>query len=197
MAKKKPNVLLVLGSPRKKSNSSMLAEQIAEGALAAGAEINALTLQSYDIAPCNACEACHSKKSKGCVIKDGMREIYPLVKKADAFVFASPIYWFGYSAQLKLFVDRCYALFDVGTFHSPFYGKPYALAFSYGADDPLEAGAGNAIRTFQEGFSDFLKARLVGSVYASAMEPGEVKKNKKALSKAYELGGKLLEEKRT
>ena len=192
MAKKKPNILLVLGSPRRNSNSTILAEHIAAGAKASGANIKSVTLQSYKISPCTACEGCHAKKSKGCVIKDGMQEIYPLVQKADAFVFASPIYWFHYSGQLKLFIDRCYALFNPATCRSPFSGKPYALAFSYGAADPFEAGTVNAIRTFQDGFTEFLKARPAGLVYASAMEAGEVKTNKDALSKAHEIGLGLL-----
>ncbi len=192
MAKRKPNVLLVLGSPRRNSNSTILAEHIAAGAKAAGANIKSVTLQSYKISPCIACEGCHKAKSKGCVIKDGMQEIYPLVQKADAFVFASPIYWFGYSGQLKLFIDRCYALFNPASCRSSFTGKPYALAFTFGAADPFEAGAVNAIRTFQDGFNSFLKAHPAGLVYASAMEAGEVKANKDALAKAHEIGSNLM-----
>ena len=192
MAKKKPNVLMVLGSPRRNSNSTILAEHIAAGAKAAGANIKSVTLQSCKIAPCTACEACHAKKSKGCAIKDGMQEIYPLVQEADAYIFASPIYWFNYSGQLKLFIDRCYALFSTETMRSSFTGKPYALAFTYGAEDPFESGCVNAIRTFQDGFDTFLKARLAGTVYASAMEAGDIKANDAILKKAQLIGSGLL-----
>ncbi len=189
---KKPNVLLVLGSPRKNANSSLLGERIAEGAESQGAKIKEIVLQDYEIRPCKACEGCHGKKMKGCVIKDDMRKIYPLVEEADAYIFASPIYWFHYSAQLKLFIDRCYALFNPSTLASPFGGKSYALAFAYGANDPFEAGCVNAIRTFQDGFSGFLKSKMAGAVYASAMEQGELKKDKEVLEKAFALGVELM-----
>jgi len=193
MGNKKPNVLLILGSPRKNSNSSLLGEKIAEGAESLGAKVKSIVLQDYEIKPCKACEGCHGKKMKGeCVIKDDMRKIYPLVQEADAYIFASPVYWFHYSGQLKLFIDRCYALFNPTTLASPFGGKPYALAFAYGASDPFEAGCVNAIRTFQDGFSGFLKARMAGAVYASAMEPGELKSDKEVLAKAFEVGVELM-----
>ena len=87
-------VLVILGSPRKKGNSSTLAARISRGAKSAGAEVETLFLQNLKISPCRGCDTCQKHDSKGCAIKDDMQEIYPKLIKADAWVIASPVYWF-------------------------------------------------------------------------------------------------------
>jgi multimeric flavodoxin WrbA len=94
------------------------------------------------------------------------------------------------SAQLKTFVDRCYAVYDSDTGNSAFLGKPFALAFAYGAEDPLEAGCLNAIRPFQDGFERYLEARLVGVAYGST---DACSKDEKLRQTAFELGRSLVE----
>jgi multimeric flavodoxin WrbA len=194
MAKaKKPagekKVVILLGSPRKEGNSAALAEQIADAASGAGARVETFYLQGMKIAPCNACEACHRPGAKGCVIRDDMQKLYPELRAADAIVFASPIYWFTVSAQMKLAMDRCYALITPDG-HA-FRGKRVALAFSYGGEDPFDSGCTNAIRMFQDAFN-FIGAPIVGMVYASAAGAGEIRSNKKVMEEAADLGRKLI-----
>jgi multimeric flavodoxin WrbA len=110
------------------------------------------------------------------------------LKEADAIVWTSPIYWFTLSAQLKLALDRCYAL--LGPEGHAFKGKRMALAFSYGGDDPFDSGCINAIRTFQDAFS-FIGAEIVGMVYGSAAGAGDIRSNTKVMAEAMELGRKL------
>ena len=86
MAKK---VLVILGSPRRKGNSAILAAQITKGAKSAQAKVETIYLQEKSIAPCKACFTCQKKGSKGCAIKDDMQEIYPKLLEADAWVIAS------------------------------------------------------------------------------------------------------------
>ncbi|MBU2623331.1 MAG: NAD(P)H-dependent oxidoreductase, partial [Proteobacteria bacterium] len=63
MAKK---VLVMLGSPRRKGNSAILADQIAKGAKSAKARVETIYLHGKTIAPCKACLACQKKNSRGC-----------------------------------------------------------------------------------------------------------------------------------
>ncbi|MBU0653054.1 MAG: flavodoxin family protein, partial [Proteobacteria bacterium] len=112
--KEEKKVLVLLGSPRKKGNSAILADRIAKGAKAAGAKVETIFLHGLKIAPCKSCYACQKKKSKGCAIKDAMQDLYPKLLAADAWVIASPVYWFTMSAQTKLFMDRCFALLAYG-----------------------------------------------------------------------------------
>jgi multimeric flavodoxin WrbA len=91
MAKK---VLVLLGSPRRKGNSAILADQISRGAKSAKAKVETIYLHGKKIAPCKACFACQKKGSKGCSIPDDMQDIYLKLIEADAWVIASPVYWF-------------------------------------------------------------------------------------------------------
>ena len=185
MAKK---VLVILGSPRRKGNSAILAEQITKGAKSAQAKVETIYLQEKSIAPCKACFTCQKKGSKGCAIKDDMQEIYPKLLEADAWVIASPVYWFNMSAQIKIFMDRCFALPAYRS--DPFKGKRIAIAMTYGDEDPFASGCVNALRTFQDAFG-YVEANIVGMVYGSAMDAGQIKLNEKVMQEALELGKKL------
>ena len=185
---KDSKIVILLGSPRKKGNSAALAERVAAGAATAGATVETVFLHGMNIRPCTACEACHQPQGEGCIIEDDMRGLYPKLKEADAIVWTSPIYWFTLSAQLKLALDRCYAL--LGPEGHAFKGKRMALAFSYGGDDPFDSGCINAIRTFQDAFS-FVGAEIVGMVYGSAAGAGDIRSNAKVMAEAMELGRKL------
>ena len=181
-------VLVILGSPRKKGNSSTLADRISRGAKSAGAKVETLFLQDLKISPCRGCDTCQTHDSKGCAIKDDMQKIYPKLIRANAWVIASPVYWFTMSAQTKIFMDRCYALPAYAK--NPFAGKRIAIAMSYGDIDAVKSGCVNALRTFQDAFS-YTRSKIVGMVYGSAMKAGEIANNKALMREAEELG-KLL-----
>ncbi|MDQ5985098.1 MAG: putative NAD(P)H-dependent FMN-containing oxidoreductase YwqN [Syntrophus sp. SKADARSKE-3] len=184
-------VLVILGSPRKKGNSAILADQIAKGAKFAKAKVETIYLQEKNIAPCKACFACQKKASKGCSIKDDMQELYPKLIDADAWVIASPVYWFTMSAQTKIFMDRWFAM--PAYQDDCFKGKRIAVAMSYGGEDPFDSGCVNALRTFQDAFG-YIEACLVGMVYGSAMDAGQIKLNEKLMLEAFDLGKKLASE---
>ena len=181
-------ILVLLGSPRKDGNSSTLAKQIIKGAESQGASVESIFLHGMNISPCQACYACQSSESEGCAIEDDMQRIYPRLIETDAWVIASPVYWFTMSAQTKLFMDRCFALpaYEKGAFN----GKRIAIAMSYGDTDPFTSGCVNALRTFQDAFR-YAGARIVGMVYGSAMEAGEIRSNTTLMKAAEELGKRL------
>lgn len=187
--KRKYKVLVLLGSPRKKGNSAQLAEKIASGAESEGAEVQRVFLHDLEIKPCKSCYACQVPGNKGCAVDDDMQKIFPAMMEADAWVLASPVYWFNMSAQLKLWMDRCFAFPAYA--ENPFAGKKIAIAMSYGGDDPFDSGCVNALRTFQDAYG-YVGSKIVGYVYGSAMKAGEIKKNKQLMEAAVELGRKLL-----
>jgi multimeric flavodoxin WrbA len=188
MGRKK--ILLVMGSPRKEGNSATLAKQVAAGAEAGGAEVESFTLHGMNIQPCTACNACREENSKGCVIDDDMEVLYSKLRQADALVISSPIYWFTVSAQTKLFMDRWYALGGPGEEYAAFAGKRIGIVLTYADVDPFTSGAVNALRTFQDAFN-YVGAEIVGMVYGSASEAGEIARNRDLMGEAYELGKKL------
>jgi multimeric flavodoxin WrbA len=182
-------VLVLLGSPRRKGNSAALAQKIAEGTKSEGASVRTVFLHGMNISPCTACYACQKQKSRGCSIDDDMQPLYRAMLEADAWVIASPVYWFTLSAQMKLWMDRCLAFPAYGK--EPFEGKRIAIAMSYGGEDPFDSGCVNALRTFQDAYN-YVGAEIVGMVYGSAMEPGDIRANRTLLREARELGKKLV-----
>ena len=188
--KAKPKrVLVILGSPRRKGNSSTLAAQISRGAKAAGGEVETVFLQALKISPCRGCDTCKKQDSRECAIKDDMQKIYPKLLRADAWVIASPVYWFTMSAQTKIFMDRCYALTAYAD--NPFVGKRIAIAMSYGDVDPVKSGCVNAVRTFQDAYR-YAGSRIVGMVYGSATNAGEIADDEALMQEAEELGKRLV-----
>lgn len=184
------SVIVILGSPRRKGNSATLAENVISGAKSMGAMVDTYFLHGMDIEPCDACDICHEDMNAECVINDDMQKLYPKLRQADALVIASPIYWFTVSAQTKLFMDRCYAL-GVSEEYA-LKGKRIGIVLAYGDSDPFNSGAVNAIRTFQDAFT-YVGAPIVGMVYGSASDPGEIAANRELMDKAFELGRQLVE----
>jgi multimeric flavodoxin WrbA len=179
-------ILVFKGSPRAKGNSTILADKAAEGAKNAGAQVESFTLHQMHIHPCDACDIC--QETELCVLADDMQQLYPRLRQADAIVIASPIYWSSVSAQTKLFIDRWYAL--ESTQGSALKGKQFGILLTYGDSDPYSSGAINAIRTFQDMFR-YIKADIVGMVYGTASNEGDVLNQPELLERAYKLGEKL------
>ena len=184
-------VVIVMGNPRKKGNSATLAHRVAEGAKAAGADVESLYLHEMNIKPCNACDICREDTAIDCNINDDMEELYPKLRQADALVIASPIYWFTVAAQTKLFMDRLYAL--GGPQGNALKGKRIGIILTYGDTDPFSSGAINALRTFQDAFA-YIGSNIVDMVYGSASEPGGIKMNHDLMEKAYIMGKRLVTE---
>jgi multimeric flavodoxin WrbA len=124
-----------------------------------------------------------------CVIRDDMEPLYEKIVSAGALVIASPIYWFSVSAQTKLFMDRLYAFLGPGG--NRLTGMAMGVLLAYGDTDPVNSGAINAIRTFQDAFA-YIGAPLVGMVYGSAMDKGDIEKSPEVLAAAHELGIKIV-----
>ena len=179
-------ILILKGSPRKKGNSAILADQVAAGASAAGAAVESLDLHGMDIRPCDSCDFCQG--SGECVINDDMQQLYPKLRAADGLVIASPIYWFTINAQTKLCIDRWYALEGAGD--NALAGKEVGVVLTYGDRDPYTSGAVNAIRMFQDIFR-YENADIVGFVYGSASQPGEIQAQSELMERAYALGQRL------
>jgi multimeric flavodoxin WrbA len=181
-----PKKIVVLrGSPRKNGNSNILADELTSGAQSIGAEVHNFFLQEMHIEGCSGCDACQVNGDEHCIIDDDMQKIYPIIKSADAIVFASAIYWFTFTAQLKAAIDRLYG------FESPrgsaLMKKPVGILLTYGDSDPVNSGVINAIHTFQD-ICRYLKSPIMGIVHGTAMNIGEIRKEEALLKKAFGLG---------
>ncbi len=184
-------VLIISCSYRKNSNSRELAEQAAAGAREKGHDVTMTDISKLQINPCHGCEACLSGK-KQCVQKDGMQELYPLLREAEAVLFAAPIYWFDMPAQMKAVIDRSFAIAVPTEEGRPslFASKKIGALFTYGGDDVFDSGCVNAIRTLQD-ICSYTCATWAGAVYDTASEAGAIKSHAGALQKAKAFGASL------
>ena len=102
-------VLVVKGSPRKKGNTSAMADAFVKGAKENGNAITEVVLKDRTIGDCLGCGAC--QRNDGiCVQKDDMTEIYAAMKQADVIVLASPVYFYTWTSLMKRMIDRTFAV---------------------------------------------------------------------------------------
>lgn len=172
-------VLILSSSPRKGGNSEALAAAFAEGAKEAGNQVETIYLREKQYSFCRGCLACQSIGH--CVINDDTIEIVKKMHDADVLVFASPVYYYSISGQLKTMLDRA----------NPLFGSDYAFTKAY----LLAAAAEDGDETFEgsekavQGWIDcFDRCELAGTVYAGGVtEVGDIAGHP-AIAKAREMG---------
>ena len=123
-------VVILVGSVRKGGNTSLLAQAFAEGAKANN-EVEIISVADYKVNPCIRCESCKKNEGNRCFQKDDMQKIYPKLAEADLIVIASPVYFYGVSAQLKAVIDRLHT-----PLRNTFKVKRLALLLVAGAELP-------------------------------------------------------------
>ncbi len=111
-------VILLQGSPRKKGNTARVLKWVEEELIAMGHGVESIYLNSKNLKGCLACGKCKEHPDTiGCVQTDDIPEILEKMIHAQAVVFASPLYFWGVSAQLKTVIDRTYSLYT--HYHQP------------------------------------------------------------------------------
>lgn len=150
-------VLIIETSPRIHGNSHMLAEQFAEGAREAGHDVETVSLAGKKIGFCLGCWKCTSIHR--CVIHDDADVIVQKMKDADVLVFATPIYYYEMSGQMKTLLDRSNCLYTADYRFREIYLLTTAEAT--GADTPMNAE--NGLKGWIRVFS---KAHLAGHIFA-------------------------------
>ncbi len=172
-------VIVISTSLRHGSNSDKLADQFVEGAKAAGNEVEKITLAGKNIQFCKGCLGCH--KLGRCVINDDVNDIMAKVIKADVVCWATPIYYYEMSGQMKTLIDRMNAM----------YGRDYAFRDVYllttAADDDeqtpkrAENGLGGWMACYPE-------SRLAGTVFCGGVNDAREIEGNAKLQEAFELG---------
>lgn len=173
-------VLIISTSLRRNSNSDYIAREFERGAKDAGNEVEFVSLIGKKIDFCIGCLSC--QLTQECVIKDDANEIAEKVKNADVVVYATPVYYYEMSGQMKTLIDRMNCLFP-----SDYkFRDVYLLAAS--AEDE-ESAMDGAVKGVQGWVDCFEKATLAGVIRGTGLtETGEAKKDEEILKKAYEIG---------
>lgn len=173
------NILIISSTLRKNGNSEVLALEFAKGAKDSGNNAEFISLQDKEIKFCKGCLAC--QKLGHCVINDDTIPIVEKMKNADVIVFASPIYYYEVSGQLKTLLDRANALYASDCK----FRDIYFLATA--ADDSSNA-ADIAINGIRGWVACFPKAQLKGTVLGAGAESVGDIQNNPAMKEAYEAG---------
>ena len=172
------NILILSGSPRKGGNTELLAEAFAKGA-AAHHHVEIVSVRDYKVNPCLGCNACF-KTNGVCAQKDDMTILYEKMSQADMLVIASPVYFYGISAQLKAVIDR---------FHNPirdtFHIKKMALLLVGAATLPELF---DAILAEYNLCLNFFNIEDAGKVLVRGVKDKGDINNTNALNEAYKLG---------
>jgi multimeric flavodoxin WrbA len=175
-------VLGLVGSPRKKSNTDLVVSSILGGAAASNHNVDKLYLYGLTLNPCVDCRACKHGVFQ-CMLKDDMQQIYHKLENSDVIIFGTPLYWYGPSAQMKLFLDRLRPYIT----SKKLKGKKAILVI------PSEEGA-TACKHIIGMFSlslKYLEMILLCDILPLAFERSEITNQPQILNEAYEIGRKL------
>ena len=176
------NVVVISSSLRRGSNSDALAEEFARGARDAGNSVEKISLAGKKLEFCRGCLACQELGK--CVINDDANTVMEKVLAADVVVFATPIYYYEMSGQLKTLLDRL----------NPMFPLDYKFRDAYLLCSATEDEANTperAIHGFEGWVECYERCRLAGKVFAGGVsEPGDIAGHL-ALEKARALGAAI------
>lgn len=102
-------ITVITGSPRKESASTYLAKEFSRGAREKGHEVYMFDSAHSDVKNCIGCNHCEMG-GHPCIYKDDFTELRGHILESDVIVLATPIYYFGFSAQIKKIIDRMYCI---------------------------------------------------------------------------------------
>lgn len=172
-------IVVLVGSMRKGGNTDLLAQAFAEGA-GKDNTVEIVSVADYKVNPCIGCNSCFTREGNQCFQKDDMAEIYKKLKVADIMVIASPVYFYGISAELKAIVDRLHTPMRNG-----FQVKKLALLLVGAATLPELF---DAIKLQYQLVLNFFHLEDAGMVLVRGVtDIGDIKSTK-ALEEAYKLG---------
>ncbi len=175
-------ILVLTGSPRKNGNSNTLVDYFIKGAKEKGHEIVRFDSAFKNVHPCVACNKCNMGMGD-CVFRDDFEEVKANIVNADMVLFATPMYYFGISAQLKAVIDRFYGINE--KIHTL---KKSALILTYADTNDIEA---EPIKSHYDRLVKYLSWEIVGTIIAKGVWMTGSVENTQYSKQAYELGKSL------
>ena len=173
-------ILVLKSSGNKKGSSALLADEFIRGAKENGHEITEYRLIGKDIRPCLGCTACGMNGP--CVQKDDYeKELKGLIKAADMIVFAMPLYYYNWPAQLKVVVDRFYSY---TTELTAMHKKAALLAAAW--DDTPDVF--DVTRAYYRTICDYMEFTDCGAIYGQGCGTPDMTRATKYPQEAYRLG---------
>ena len=193
-------VLCLSSSPRRDGNSFLLAEAALEGAREAGHDAELVHVDDHVRHLLRDCRRCRDENGR-CTIDDGFeRLLRDRVVPAEAIVFATPLYWYGVSGQLKTFLDRIFCYIAASEPEADLYveglmGKRLALVIA--SEETYPGAPLGVIHEIQE-YARYTHCEFVGVVQGIGNKRGDVTRDPSdPLEQARDLGRRLGERRYT
>lgn len=172
-------IVVLIGSNRRNGNTDLLAKAFAKGA-SKNNIVEIVSVADYKVNPCIGCNSCFTREDNKCFQNDDMPKIYEKLRNADMVVIASPVYFYGISAQLKSIIDRLHT-----PMRNEFNIKKLALILVGAATLPELF---DSIKLQYQLVLNFFKLEDAGTILVSgAKDKGDVKESE-AIKQAYDLG---------
>lgn len=186
-------ILILNGSPKKNGNTAALVDWFNRGAASKGAEVEIIrtAFLKYKTLGCTSCRACQKSDKYECCVDDEAKPVLARMADVDVIVFATPLYFFSASAQLKLVFDRMFSLYkwdnQAGTMETPLKRKTLVLLASAFEDIGLDALEKPFALT-----AEYTGMKFESVLVANAGVSGEIaKKHPKISEKVMSLGIKI------
>ncbi|MCM1290146.1 MAG: flavodoxin family protein [Corallococcus sp.] len=163
-------IVVITGSPRKNGNIFAMTDAFIQAAQAKGHEVVRFDAALKSVSGCRACETCF-KTGKACSFDDDFNKIAPSILEADVIVFATPVYWYSFSAQIKGVIDRLFSFCVAG---KDVAGKHCALITCCEEED---MSVMDGVRIPYERTAALLKWKSVGEVLVPGVfKVGDIEK---------------------
>lgn len=191
-------MMILCGSPRENGNTITVVRWVADGARESGADVeiviaDKLTYKAYG---CTGCMSCQNSEKYGCVIDDDASKVTSRIPEQDVLVFATPVYFMGFSAQLKLVIDRMFSLFKI---------HPESIDYAPSLPETSLALIATGSGTEDQGMQLVVKnmdaiAGFIGPpaekflVPEVSLGPSRLYENEKLKGRAFEFGASLVSE---
>ncbi len=172
-------IVVLVGSVRKDGNTEILAKAFSDGAKYEN-NVEIISVADYKVNPCIGCNSCFKREDNACFQSDDMQKIYEKLSEVDIIVIASPVYFYGISAQLKAIIDRLHLPIRNGF-------KVKKLGSLLVAADTIPM-VFDAIKMQYQIILDNFSLEDVGNVFAKEVKDRGDIHNHPALIEAYELG---------
>lgn len=172
-------IVVLVGSVRNNGNTDLLARAFVEGAREKN-DVEVVSVADYKVNPCIGCNTCFSRENNQCFQEDDMKLIYEKLMEADIIVAASPVYFYGISAQLKAVVDRLHT-----PLRNKFHVKKMALLLVGAATLPELF---DSIKLQYNMILNYFKLENAGMVLVHGVKDIGDMKEHPALREAYDLG---------
>lgn len=175
-------ITVIEGSPHLKGASSTIASKFIEGATEAGHTVDVVEVVRLKVGACRACNACGA--SGPCIQNDDIAGIRSKILSSDMVVLVTPVYFCGFTAQLKTLIDRFYS------FSANLKTRNLKVVLIAASADK-EDWTMDAVRIQYDSLCRYLNFQDCGRVLATGCDSAAAASSSKFMDEAYQLGKSL------